>query len=111
MFCNIWQALPQAGRGNWRGRRSWASRPHTLLLCRYQSLSSERLDLLPSPVGASLVSCHKNVLLAGIRQRGLWWGRNLSTYRRSGSCRDGKLFWSSCEAGLGGLGAVDMPVD
>lgn len=86
MFCNIWRALPGAGRGNWQGRRRWASRPRIPLPRRYQSLSGERLDLVPSPAGAPLVSCRKNVLLAGIWQPGLWRGGNLSAYRGSGSC-------------------------
>lgn len=81
MFCKIWPALPRAGRGNQWGRRRSASHPHTALPV------PEPLRLHPaSPAGAPLVSCWKNVLLAGIWQPGLWRGGSLSAYRGSGSC-------------------------
>lgn len=32
-------------------------------VCRYRSLSGERLDRVPAPAGAPLVSCRKNALL------------------------------------------------
>lgn len=81
MFCKIWPALPRAGRGNQWGRRRSASHPRTALPV------PEPLRLHPaSPAGAPLVSCWKNVLLAGIWQPGLWRGGSLSAYRGSGSC-------------------------
>ena len=115
MFCNIWRALPRAEGGKRQGRRCRSSRPRTPLSRRYRSLSGERLDLVPSPAGAPLVSRHKNVLLAGIWQPGLWRGGNLSAYRGRGGPRavgrgDGELRPGSRTAGHGGMGAVDVPV-
>lgn len=101
MFCKIWPALPRAGRGNQWGRRRSASHPRTALPV------PEPLRLHPaSPAGAPLVSCWKNVLLAGIWQPGLWRGGSLSAYRRSGSCVLGaagrgfaELWWQQDSSG------------
>lgn len=109
MFCNIWRALPRAGRGNQWGRRRSASHPRTALPV------PEPLRLHPaSPAGAPLVSCWKNVLLAGIWQPGLWWGGSLSAYRGSGSCGLGavgrgfaELWWQ--QDGSGSIPASCTP--